>query len=112
MVVQDEAAKFLINNPAGKKINFFMKITTFSLRLFWWLCAAYVPIKVSNFYQSYRAAIKCPLSGDCYNPGWELFLSFELLIVFAAIAIWPLFAWYVIVKPWRTRTDRLNEVKR
>ena len=101
---------FSVSLLAEHNTNSTMKIAMFCLRLFWWLSAAYVPFKVSDFYERYRAAIKCPLSGDCYNPGWELFLSFELLIVFAAVAIWPLFAWYVVVKPWRTRTDRSNGV--
>ena len=86
-----------------------MKMALYCLRLLWWLGAASVPLFVHRCYDSYRIAIQCPASGDCYTPGSEHLLGIELLFGFSAVAIWPLFAWYVVVKPWRLRSARLRE---
>ena len=83
-----------------------MNIFAYSLRLLWWFGAASLPVLINRYYHSYRHAIQCPGSGDCYTPGSEHLLGLELLMAFAAIAIWPLFVWYVIVQPWRTHITR------
>jgi hypothetical protein len=83
-----------------------MKIIANLLRLLWWFGAASLPVFISRYYQSYRQAIQCPASGDCYTPGAEHLLGLELLVVFSALTIWPLFAWYVVVQPLRTRISQ------
>lgn len=83
-----------------------MKILGHCLRLLWWFGAASLPLFISRYYQSYRQAIQCPASGDCYTPGSEHLLGIELLIAFSALTIWPLFVWYIVVQPWRTRIAR------
>ena len=80
-----------------------MKIIAHFLRLLWWFGAASLPVLISRYYQSYRQAIQCPTSGDCYTPGAEHLLGLELLVAFSALTIWPLFVWHVVVQPWRTR---------
>ncbi|MGV8823775.1 hypothetical protein [Methylibium petroleiphilum] len=80
-----------------------MKILAHLLRLLWWFGAASVPVLISRYYQSYRQAIQCPKSGDCYTPGAEHLFGLELLVAFSALTIWPLFVWYVLVQPWRMR---------
>ena len=83
-----------------------MKIVVYLVRLFWWLGAAAVPFVVNGYYHSYRQAIQCPVSGDCYTPGSEHLLGIELLMAFSAFTIWPLFAWYVVIQPWRSHVER------
>ena len=83
-----------------------MKALAYCLRLLWWLGAASLPVLFGRYYESYRYGIQCPASGDCYTPGSEYLLGIELLIAFAAITIWPLFIWHVLVQPWRERVTR------
>ena len=83
-----------------------MSILWSCLRLLWWLGAALLPLLLNSYYHSYRRDIGCPTSGDCYTPGWEHLLGIELLIAYAAIVIWPLFAWYVVIQPWRAFAAR------
>ena len=62
-----------------------------------------MPLLINRYYHSFRQAIQCPGSGDCYTPGSEHLLGIELLIAFSAFTVWPLFIWYVVVQPWRAR---------
>jgi hypothetical protein len=84
---------------ASKQVVLVVILARF-LCLLWWLGAASVPLLMNSYYGSYRYAIQCPISGDCYTPGSEHLFGIELLIGFSALAIWPLFVWYVIVKTW------------
>lgn len=79
-----------------------MKVVVHALRLLWWFGAGSLPFLISRYYQSYRQAIQCPTSGDCYTPGSEHLLGLELLAAFSALTIWPLLVWYAVVQPWRT----------
>jgi hypothetical protein len=83
-----------------------MKIAMFCMRLLWWLAAASIPLLNHRFYETYRNTIQCPAYGDCYTPGSEHLLGIEMLVAFSGVAIWPLFVWYVFVKPWRSRTPQ------
>lgn len=75
--------------------------------LMFWVGAAIQPFLIHRFIGSYRRAIGCGQPGDCYMPGAEHLLGLQLLLVFSAITIWPLFTWYVIIKPWRAyRAER------
>jgi hypothetical protein len=56
---------------------------------------------VHRFHYSYRGAIGCPASGDCYVPGAELLIDMQLLAAGSAVVLWPLFLWYAVFKPWR-----------
>ena len=78
-----------------------MKFLRYALRLIWWLAAAYIPVAQYQFYESYRRAIACPASGDCYTLGSEHLLGMELLFFGSAVVLWPLCAWYLLVSPWR-----------
>jgi hypothetical protein len=78
-----------------------MKFLRYSLRLIWWLAAAYIPVAQYQFYEGYRRAIACPASGDCYTPGSEHLLGMELLFFGSAVVLWPLCAWHLLVGPWR-----------
>ena len=80
-----------------------MKVLAYFLRLLWWLGAASLPLLINRYYHSFRQAIQCPASGDCYTPGSEHLLAIELLIAFSAFTVWPLFIWHVLVQPWRAR---------
>lgn len=79
-----------------------MKFLRHALRLLWWLSAVCIPVAQFRFYESYRRAIACPASGDCYTPGSEHLLGMELLFFGSAVILWPLCAWYLLVRPWLT----------
>ncbi len=83
-----------------------MKVLAYCLRLLWWFGAASLPLLINSYYQSYRLAIQCPASSDCYTPGSEHLLGIELLMAFSAVTVWPLFIWHVIVQPWRAHRAR------
>jgi hypothetical protein len=83
-----------------------MKTIQYCVRLLWWLGAAAIPVAQYRFYEYYRRAIECPAYGDCYTTGSEHLDGMELLIAFSAVTVWPLFIYYVIVKPWRSRFVR------
>jgi len=80
-----------------------LKLLRTVLRVLWWALAAAIPVVQYRFHDSYRRAIGCPASGDCYVPGAELLLDMQLLAAGSAVVLWPLCAWYAIVKPWRAR---------
>lgn len=78
------------------------------LRVLWWAVAAALPVVQYRFHESYRRAIGCPATPDCYVPGAELLIDMLLLAAASAVVLWPLCAWYAIVKPWLARRASLK----
>lgn len=40
-------------------------------------------------------SIGCPPAGDCYVPGSEILINFDVLIIGLAIYLWPVCAWFM-----------------
>lgn len=68
-----------------------------------------LPVVQYRFRESYRRAIGCPATPDCYVPGAELLIDMLLLAAASAVVLWPLCAWYAIVKPWLARRASLKQ---
>ncbi|WP_302176054.1 hypothetical protein [uncultured Hydrogenophaga sp.] len=77
--------------------------------LMFWAAAASQPFLIHRYIGSYRRAIGCEQSGDCYMPGSDHLLDLQALLLFSASTIWPLFTWYMIVKPWRAYSAKRND---
>jgi hypothetical protein len=64
--------------------------------LIYWTAVASVPIAVFLVIRNFKADIGCPLSGDCYEPGSEHLLYFEMLFLYAAVILLPGAAWQIL----------------
>lgn len=61
----------------------------------WWLLVAFLPISIHALSVRYSKQIGCPESGDCYVPGADLLLSFDILVVGSASLLWPVCFWFL-----------------
>lgn len=75
-------------------------------RWLWWLSLATLPIAISSLKQSYRSHIGCPPAGDCYVAGWTLLMEWNILIILAALLMWPVCFYYVVLAPLSALTRR------
>jgi len=78
-----------------------MKAVGRMLKFGWWLAVGYIPLMLWHFYRDFHAAIRCPVSGDCYVPGSEHLLRIELNAAWSAVLLWPACLWFVVVQPAR-----------
>jgi hypothetical protein len=65
------------------------------VKTLWWLMVARLPISINQLSASYAKQIGCPASGDCYVPGSELLLSFDVLAMGSAVLLWPVCVWFL-----------------
>lgn len=72
-----------------------MKLICSLIRLLWWLGVCYVPVALWKLERQFMDSIGCPAVGDCYVPGSEILLNFDVLIMGLAIYLWPVCAWYL-----------------
>jgi len=40
-------------------------------------------------------SIGCPPVGDCYVPGSEMLINFDILIIGLALYLWPVSVWFL-----------------
>jgi hypothetical protein len=69
------------------------------LQFLWAAAAAYIPVALTRFANLLRSDIGCPSAGDCYVPGSEHLLDLDLIILFAAVVLWPVSIWVGLVRP-------------
>ena len=72
-----------------------MKLIGLVIRLLWWLGVCYVPVALWKLRRQFMDSIGCPPAGDCYVPGSEILLNFDVLIMGLVIYLWPVCAWYL-----------------
>jgi hypothetical protein len=65
------------------------------IRSLWWLLVAHLPVSIHQLSRSYAKQIGCPSAGDCYVPGSELLLDFDLLVMGSALLLWPVCLWFL-----------------
>ncbi|MDR7132837.1 hypothetical protein J2X06_001247 [Lysobacter niastensis] len=85
-----------------------MKVFLSIVKWIWWLGLAYLPLKLWSLERSYMDRIGCPPRGDCYAPGSEILLDWDLLIMGAALLVWPVCLWFLVVVPLRAFWIRLR----
>lgn len=71
------------------------------IKIGWWLALALVPFALLRNFTNLRASMGCPPKGDCYQPGWEAFLGFELTLLAFVIFVWPVCVWNVAGNIWQ-----------
>jgi hypothetical protein len=71
------------------------------IKRLWWFCLAFLPVLMHRQERLYMDQIGCPPRGDCYVPGSELLLGWDLLIIGSALFIWPACFWFLVVVPIR-----------
>jgi hypothetical protein len=74
-----------------------------------WTIASMTPIVIWLLRREFRDSIGCPPSGDCYVPGSESLLDWDLWLVCSALIIWPLAFWFTVlnrVRKWRPLSAR------
>lgn len=76
-----------------------MKLVSWLARVVWSAAVAYLPIALWKLEKVLASDLGCPPAGDCYVPGSEHFLQFDLLISVAAVLLWPMCIWVAIIAP-------------
>lgn len=66
-----------------------------AVRSFWWIAVARLPLSIRDLSASYAEDIGCPPRGDCYVPGSEILLSFDILVMGSAVLLWPVCFWFL-----------------
>lgn len=72
-----------------------MKLIASLIKWLWWLGVSYIPIAIHNLERQFMASIGCPLSGDCYVPGSEILIDFDILVIGLALYLWPICIWFL-----------------
>ena len=79
-----------------------MKVIWQLIKWLWWLGLATVPHFIWSIERQFMDQIGCPPRGDCYVPGSEILLGWDVLIMASAFFIWPVCFWFLVVAPIRT----------
>jgi len=61
----------------------------------WWFSVGYIPVALFNLERQFMESIGCPPAGDCYVPGSEILLDFDILVIGLAIPLWPVCFWFL-----------------
>jgi hypothetical protein len=72
-----------------------MKLISSVIRWLWWLGLCYIPIALWKLERQFMDSIGCPPAGDCYVPGSEILIDFDVLIIGLAFYLWPVCAWFL-----------------
>ena len=81
------------------------------IKWFWWLGVAYIPLAIHFLERRYMQSIGCPKFGDCYVPGSEILLDWDILVLGSAAFLWPVCAWFLVVAPCAALWRRLRPNK-
>jgi hypothetical protein len=65
------------------------------VKWFWWLAVSAIPVALWLLQRSFMDAVGCPPAGDCYEPGTEILLEWDLLIGGTALLLWPVSIWHL-----------------
>lgn len=65
------------------------------IKILWWLLVARLPVSIHQISATYAKQIGCPPAGDCYVPGSELLLPFDILVMGSALLLWPVCFWFL-----------------
>jgi hypothetical protein len=76
-----------------------MKLVSWLARAVWSAAVAYLPVALWKLQKALASDLGCPPAGDCYVPGSEHFLQFDLLILAAAVLLWPVCIWVAVIAP-------------
>lgn len=72
-----------------------MKLIGSAIKWLWWLGVGYIPFALHNLERRFMDSIGCPPAGDCYVPGSEILMDFDILIIGLAFYLWPVCAWFL-----------------
>ena len=72
-----------------------MKLIASVIKWLWWLGLCYMPVALWNLERRFMDSIGCPPSGDCYVPGSEILMDFDILVIGLAFYLWPVCAWFL-----------------
>jgi hypothetical protein len=85
-----------------------MKAIWHLIKWLWWLALAFLPRMLWTLERRFMDQIGCPPRGDCYVPGSEILLDWDILIMGSAILIWPVCFWFVLIAPALALRSRLG----
>jgi hypothetical protein len=72
-----------------------MKLIASVIKWLWWLGLCYMPVALWNLERRFMDSIGCPPSGDCYVPGSEILMDFDILVIGLTFYLWPVCAWFL-----------------
>ena len=70
-----------------------MKLIVSVIKWLWWLGLSYIPIALHTLERQFMDSIACPPAGDCYVPGSEILLDFDIFVIGLAVYLWPICIW-------------------
>jgi hypothetical protein len=65
----------------------------------WWLGIAYIPYAMYALERRFMQSIGCPPRGDCYVPGSDILLGFDVLVLGSATMLMPVAIWFLVGAP-------------
>ena len=85
-----------------------MKALLAIVKWLWWLGVVYIPYALHMLERRFMDSIGCPPRGDCYVPGSEILLDWDILVIGSAGFLWPVCLWFLIVMPFVALWRRLR----
>lgn len=71
------------------------------IKWLWWLALAAVPLSIGIVERRYMDRIGCPPRGDCYVPGSEILIEWDILAMAVTLLVWPVCLWFLVIAPFR-----------
>ena len=75
---------------------------------FAWGALSSVPVMIEVAKVRHMDALGCPPAGDCYVPGSESLIYWDVAALAIAAIVWPLALWFTVLfraRKWQPRRD-------
>jgi len=85
-----------------------MKALWAIVKWLWWLGVAYIPYGLHALERRFMHRIGCPPRGDCYVPGSDILLDWDVMVLGSAAFLWPVCFLFLAVSPLLTLWRKLR----